>query len=68
MDFGMVAGLFCLGVVLELQALAQADFGGYLRALVLAKYAFILGLVWLAIIPVWLFVRSKTKCRTLAGR
>ncbi|HKW86230.1 MAG TPA: hypothetical protein VJM82_04090 [Nitrospiraceae bacterium] len=63
-----VAGFFWLGVALELQAHERVDFVGYLRALVMATYAFILGLVCLVIIPVWLFVRAKTRCRAFAGR
>ena len=63
-----VAGFFWLGVALELQAHERVDFVGYLRALVIATYAFILGVVWLVIIAVWLLVKTKTRCRTLAGR
>lgn len=63
-----VAGLLWLSTELELQALQQVELGGFLRAWFMARWAFILGLVGLAVLLVWLIIRAMTKCRALTAR
>ena len=66
---GSVAGLFLVSDALELfglRALAHKDIAEILLAHFLATWSFVLGLVGLAIIPVWLFIRAKTRCQEQA--
>jgi len=65
-EIGTVIGLLLLSVVLALlgsNLALDADFAGTMRALYLAAWSYILGLVGVVAIMVWTLVRTRTHCQ-----
>ena len=66
---GIVAVLFLISLGLEvytLQIQSQANFVGTLLFLFIASWIRVLGITCLILLPVWLLVRAKMRCRSSA--
>ena len=65
-EVGVVVGLLLLSASLALfgrnLVLEYADFAGTMRTLLLAAWAYILGLVGVVAITVWTLVRAQKRC------
>ena len=64
-EIGVVTGLLLLSTVLALfgsNLALDADFAGTMRALYLAAWSYILGLVGVVAIIVWTLVRARRLC------
>jgi len=67
---GAIGGLLLIGFGLDLYALriwGEAGFGEILSAFFMATWIGVLGVVGLALIPVLMLFRSKTRCRGNQG-
>jgi cytochrome c biogenesis protein CcdA len=64
-EIGVVTGLLVLSAVLALfgSNLALDDFAGTMRALYLAAWSYVLGLVGVVAIIGWTLVRAKARCQ-----
>ena len=65
-EIGAVTGLLLLSAVLALfgsNLALDADFAGTMRALYLAAWSYILGLVGVVAITVWTLVRARKLCQ-----
>jgi hypothetical protein len=65
-EIGVVTGLLLISAVLVLfgsNLALYADFAGTMRALYLAAWSYILGLVGVVAIIVWTLVRARTRCQ-----
>ena len=65
-EIGIVTGLLLLSTALALfgsNLTLDADFAGTMRALYLAAWSYILGLVGVVAITVWTLVRARKLCQ-----
>ncbi len=65
-EIGVVTGLLLLSAVLALfgsNLALDTDFAGTMRALYLAAWSYVLGLVGVVAITVWTLVRARTRCQ-----